>query len=190
MPPALGPLPLDSMVRTVVVGVLGDGPPGEVTRWATRGDAVWLGSNPTPAQVAAVRSGTGLPVGATIEEPAQLGALVDAGIAAVECTAPAAVAAVLAADLFLWCGPEQAAQALAAGVPSERIVCEGDRVGAAQAGVTVAGDGPAAWGQVVRAVHAGAKVVRSSDVGSVRRVVAVLDRIAASRAAGRRPVAS
>ena len=171
---ALGPLQLDTAVRTVVVG-LADAADSHALAGA---DAAWL-TSPTPSRVATL-AGTGLPVGVTVAEVASLRELVDAGAVAVACPSAADVAR--QPSLTLWSSPAQATEAVAAGLPPERLVCEpGDRHIAAVAGTTVEGGGPAAWGQVVRDVLAGARVVRTDDVAAVRRVVTVLDRLVAAR---------
>jgi hypothetical protein len=177
---ALGPLQLDTASRTVVVGLadrLHDPTPAGA-------DAAWLAA-PTAERVATL-AGAGLPVGVTVVDVAMLPELVHAGAVAVAGPDGAVVDAAVDLALTLWCTPAQAARAATAGVPPDRVVCEpGDPGAAPVAGTTVEGDGPAAWGQVIRHVLAGARVVRTTDVASVRRVVTVLDRLVAARGAGR-----
>lgn len=188
---ALGPLVVDTTVRTVVVGVL-DGSSAAQTPSLPGADAAWL-TSPTAEAVASMLDATGLPVGVTVHDPSTLDGLVSAGAVAVECGSVAALDEAAHREVALWCSPDQVDRALAAGAPPERIVCDpGDAritTAGATAGATVAGRGPAAWGEVARAVHGGARVVRTGDVRSVRRVVTVLDRLAAARAAARPEVA-
>lgn len=178
---ALGPLQLDTRGRTVVVGLPEGADQTSVAIAAAGADALWLRS-PTAAQVAAATQHTGLAVGVTVADPGSLDDLVRAGAVAVECASTVAVDAALARHLALWCPPSQAVHAVAAGVPPERVVCEPGATGATTVpGVTVAGTGPPVWGEVVRAAMAGARVVRTSDVRSVRRVVTVVDRLVTVR---------
>lgn len=177
---ALGPLQLDTASRTIVVG-LADRLHDPTLAGA---DAAWLAA-PTADRVATL-AGAGLPVGVTVADLAMLGELVHAGAVAVACPDDDVVDAAVDLALTLWCSPAQAARATAVGVPPDRVVCEPGNPGTAPvAGTTVAGEGPAAWGQVVRHVLAGARVVRTQDVASVRRVVTVLDRLVAARGAAR-----
>lgn len=176
---ALGPLQLDTAVRTAVVGLTDSLAPGDIERAAVGADLLWLrrvgGSGVTEA---ARRSG--LPVGVTDPEACSLDELIEAGAVAVERTSGDLDVADLARldRIGLWCGPDVARQALAAGVACERLVVEGasssDEVAG---GTTLAGDGPAVWGAVIRAVLGGSVVVRTTDPRSVRRVVAVTDRL-------------
>ena len=175
---ALGPLLLDTTVRTVVVGLVDEAGPAS----CAGADAVWLGS-PTPRQVASTGRATGLPVGVTVEDVDGLDDLVAAGAVAVECGVPEAVSAARDLQLTMWCRSGQAERATAAGVAPEHIVRTAADVAAGVVGLTVDGDGPHTWGEVVRATHAGARVVRTTDVRSVRRVVTVMDRLARARAA-------
>lgn len=176
---ALGPLQLDTASRTVVVG-LADRLHDPTLAGA---DAAWLAA-PTADRVAAL-AGAGLPVGVTVADVAMLPELVHAGAVAVAGPEDDVVDAAADLALTLWCSSAQAAHAATVGVPPDRVVCEpGDPGTAPVAGTTVEGEGPAAWGQVVRHVLAGARVVRTQDVASVRRVVTVLDRLAAARGAG------
>lgn len=176
---ALGPLLLDTAARTVVVGVLDGAGPGA----AVGADAVWL-RRPTADQVASVSRDTGLPVGVTVDDVTALDELVAAGAVAIECVSLATVDVALGRQLTMWCSPVQADRAIGAGVPVERIVCEPAEAGAPTVvGATIAGDGPCAWGEVLRVADAGARVVRTTDVRSVRRVVTVIDRLASARSA-------
>lgn len=184
---ALGPLVVDTTVRTVVVGVL-DGSSAAQTPSLPGADAAWL-TSPTAEAVASMLDATGLPVGVTVHDPSTLDGLVSAGAVAVECGSVAALDEAAHGEVALWCSPDQVDRALAAGAPPERIVCDPGDARIPTAGATVAGRGPAAWGEVARAVHGGARVVRTGDVRSVRRVVTVLDRLAAARAAATPAVA-
>lgn len=180
---ALGPLQLDTTVRTVVVGVLDGVAPGAMAGAAAGADAVWFLSSPSPQQVRAATGETGLPVGVTGD--AELQDLVSAGAVAIECGPADAVDVAAQLGLTIWCGASRVDQALAAGVPRARIVSEPGADGSTVAGATVTGAGPGTWGEVIRAVHGGARVVRTTDVRSVRRVVTVADRLLAARPADR-----
>ena len=183
---ALGPLLLDTTDRTVVVGVLDGIAPGSMASAAAGADVVWLRA-PSPEHVETVGRETGLPVGVT-DDVGALDDLVAAGAVAVECSSSGAIGLALRGEVALWCAPSQARQALGAGVPPERIVSEpGDR-GRSVVGATVAGQGPGTWGEVVRALHGGAGVVRTTDVRAVRRVVSVADRLRAARPSSDRTV--
>lgn len=182
---ALGPLLLDTTVRAVVVGVLDGTGPASIAG----ADAVWL-RRPTADQVVATSRDTGLPVGVTVDDVAALEDLVAAGAVAVECDSPGAIDAALDRQVTMWCPPAQADRAIGGGVPAERLVRESGDAGAATVvGVTIAGHGPRTWGEVAGAVHAGARVVRTTDVRSVRRVVTVMDQLTLARAAAGREVA-
>lgn len=183
---ALGPLLLDTTDRTVVVGVLDGIAPGSMATAAAGADVVWLRS-PSPEHVGTASRETGLPVGVTDDVDA-LDDLVAAGAVVVECNSSGAIGLALRGDVALWCAPPQAQQALGAGVPRDRIISEPGEVGRSVIGATVHGDGPGAWGEVVRAVRAGAGVVRTTDVRSVRRVVTVADRLRAARPTADRTV--
>lgn len=171
---ALGPLQLDTAVRTVVVGLVDGSDTSSVEHATVGADAMWLRRSATPNRVAAVRR-TGLPVGVTADDVTELRDLVEAGAVAVECGAHGAVELAAAADLVLWCTAQQAEDARACGVAGSKLVVEGST------GATVEGQGPAAWGAVTRAVLAGAGVVRTGDLGAVRRVATVADRLLAAR---------
>ena len=176
---ALHPLLLEAAARTIVVGVLD----GSARASIAGADAVWLDS-PTAEQVASAVRDTRLPVGVTVDDVSALDGLLAAGATAVECGSPGIVEVARDRGLSLWCPATQADRAIAIGLPAERIVSElGSSGGATVVGTTVAGDGPGTWGAVVRAVHGGARVVRTTDVRSVRRVVTVMDRLAVARAA-------
>lgn len=175
MLPALGPTLLDAHVRAVVIGVVEGSSPASVERASTGADGLWLRSA-TPDDVERVRRAAGLPVGVTADDVAELEDLVAAGATGVECRTDGAADLAASSGLVLWCTPAQAAAALAAGVAEAHLVVEG------RSGATVPGEGPAAWGGVVRAVAGGATVVRSTDTRSVRRVVTVTDRLRAARA--------
>ena len=183
---ALGSLLLDTTDRTVVVGVLDGIAPGSMAQAAAGADVVWLRS-PSPEHVGTARRETGLPVGVT-DEVAALDDLVAAGAVAVECLSAEALDLARLADVALWCTPSRAGQALSSGVPPERIISEPGHGATTVAGATVAGEGPGAWGEVVRAVRAGAGVIRTTDVRSVRRVVTVADRLRAARPSADRTV--
>lgn len=182
MLPVPDPTVMDPRLRTVVIGLV-DEPGHAALERAAKADALWLRSA-TSDEVAAVTRTSQLPVGATAGDLGLLEELVAAGAVAVECAAEGAVELAASRGLMLWCDPGQVDQAVAAGVPAARLVVE------ARNGATVAGEGPAAWGAVVRAVQGGATAVRTTDVRSVRRVVAVTDRLRAARttagAGGRR----
>ena len=168
------PTVVDAPRRTLVIGLV-EVPTSEALQQAATGaDALWLRSA-TPDQVAAAVRATGLPVGVTSDDVTALEELVDAGAVAVESAAEDALALAAARGLTVWCSQTQAQGALPRGVSETLIVVEG------RTGVTVAGVGPAAWGAVVRAVHGGAAVLRTADVRSVRRVVAVTDRLLDAR---------
>lgn len=173
---AIGSSLLDTTVRTVVVGLLDGAGPTSIAG----ADALWLPS-PTPERVAATSRDTGLPVGVTLDDLGALGELVAAGAVAIECASLAAIAAARDLQLTMWCSSGQAARAVDAGVAPERIVREQGWGVATAVGVSVVGHGPGTWGEVVRATRAGARVVRTTDVAAVRRVVSVLDRLAAER---------
>lgn len=183
---ALGPLLLDTTDRTVVVGVLDGIAPGSMATAAAGADVVWLCS-PSPDHVETASSETGLPVGVTDDVDA-LDDLVAAGAVVVECSSSGAIGLALRGEVALWCAPDQTRQALGAGVPPERIISEPGDGGRSVAGATVAGEGPGTWGEVVRAVHAGAGVIRTTDVRAVRRVVTVADRLRAARPSADRTV--
>lgn len=180
---ALGPLQLDTAVRTVVVGVVTGSAPAAVEHAATGADAVWLCDAAPAGQVAQLCRETGLPIGVTVDDLDLdlLDELVAAGAAAIESGSPGAVEAAAVRRLAMWCDPVQADRARQAGIPAERLVCEAAPGGTGVPGATVAGAGPATWGAVVRAVHDGARVVRTADVRSVRRVVTVTDRLRSAR---------
>lgn len=185
---ALGPLQLDTAAGTVVVGLADSLAPGCVERAAVGADLVWLQRAGTGAEVAEAAERAELPVGATVEEAAALDDLLAAGLAAVELRSGAAdaVDAVPGSGSALWCTPGSARRALDAGIAPDRIIVEGhDGSGPGLRGTTIAGDGPAAWGSVVRAVLDGTAVVRTTDVQAVRRVVTVVDRLVAARDGGR-----
>ena len=184
---ALGPLLLDTTVRTVVVGVLDGIAPASMARAAAGADVVWLRSSPTPDQVGSAGRETGLPVGVT-DVTGALDDLVAAGAVAIECGSSGAVDVAAHCGLTMWCLPSQVERALAAGVPRERIISEPVGDGATVAGATIGGAGPGTWGEVVRAVQGGARVVRTTDVRAVRRVVTVTDRLLAARRPADRPV--
>lgn len=183
---ALGPLLLDTTDRTVVVGVLDGVAPGPMATASAGADVVWLHS-PSPEHVQMASRETGLPVGVSDDVDA-LDELVAAGAVAVECSSSGAIGLALRGEVALWCAPGQARQALGAGVPPERIISEPGDGGRSVAGATVAGEGPGTWGEVVRAVHAGAGIVRTTDVRAVRRVVTVADRLRAARPSADRAV--
>ena len=168
------PTRVDATPRTVIVGLVEAAALEAVEQAATGADALWLRSA-TPEQVAAAIRATGLPVGVTSDDVTALEELVDAGAVALESATEGALALAAARGLTAWCRPAQGDGALARGVSVAKVVVEG------RTGVTVAGDGPAAWGAVVRAVHGGATVLRTTDVRSVRRVVAVTDRLVSAR---------
>lgn len=180
MLPALGPVTIPPAGRTVVIGVPADSGRAAVERAAAGADAVWLRLPTTPDRVATLRQESGLPVGVTTDGIAGLGALVAAGAVALECGADGAFALAAEAHVAVWCAPDQAEAALRAGVPAAHLIVEG--AGGGVQGATVEGAGPAAWGAVVRAVRDGALVVRTTDARSVRRVLAVTDRLRAARA--------
>jgi hypothetical protein len=177
---ALGPLQLDATDRTVVVGVATRS--GTVEHAAGGADAVWLCAGATAGRVDQLRRGTGLPIGVTVEDLDGLDELVAAGAVALESGSPGAVASAIRRGLALWCDPAQAAQARQAGVPEELVICEG-APGPGVPAATLAGTGPGTWGAAARAVHDGARVVRTADVRSVRRVVTVADRLRRARLA-------
>lgn len=182
---ALGPLLLDTTVRTVVVGVLDGTGPASIAG----ADAVWL-RHPTVDQVVATSRATGLPVGVTVDDVAALDDLVAAGAVAIECDSPGAIDVALDRQVTMWCPGPQADRATEAGVPAERVVREPGAAGdATSVGVTVTGHGPRTWGEAVRAGHGGARVVRTADVRSLRRVVTVMDRLTVARTATGRGVA-
>ena len=185
---ALGPLQLDTTVRTVVVGV--DTGTGPVEHAASGADAVWLCDGATAGRLEQLRQATGLPIGVSVEDLDRLDELVAAGAVALESGSVGAVEAAAHQGLTLWCDPAQAEQARRAGVPRERLVCEPAAGGSAVPGATVAGTGPATWGAVARVVHDGARVVRTTDARSVRRVVTVADRLRAAHLARHREPAT
>ena len=177
---ALGPLQLDTTARTVVVGLVASADPACVEQASVGADALWF-QRASTAQVADAGRRSGLPVGVTVEHLDLLAELAGAGAVAVElASADLDVAhAARLDDLGLWCTPAQARRALEVGVSPDRVVTEGG--GAGVPGATVPGDGPATWGAVLRTVEGGARVVRTTDVAAVRRVVTVVDRLAAAR---------
>jgi hypothetical protein len=178
---ALGPLQLDTTVRTVVVGVVDGADLTGVAQPVNGADALWLRAPCTPEQAAVVCRDGGLPVGVTVDDLEMLDELVAAGAVAIESTSPDAVAAAAARRLSLWCTPAQAHQARRAGVDGAHIVQEpGAPDAGGVPGTTVEGYGPATWGAVARAVHDGCRAVRTVDVRSVRRVVTVADRLLAA----------
>ncbi len=172
---ALGPTLLDTQVRAVVIGVVDDASQAAIERASAGADGLWLRSA-TPDGVERARRSSGLPVGATVDDLAALEELVAAGAAGVECPAQDAAELASSSGLVLWCTPRQADGARAAGVTDSKLVVEG------RTGATIEGEGPPAWGAVVRAVGTGAGVVRTTDVPAVRRVVTVTDRLRAARA--------
>lgn len=180
---AIGPLQLDTTVRTVVVGMVGAVDARSVDDALACADAVWL-LEPRSADEVTAACQRGRPVGVTVEDLGLLEELVAAGAVAVESASPGAVDAVAHHGVALWSDPELARRAIDAGVPPERLVTE--RGGPGVHGATVAGVGPAVWGEVVRALLDGARVVRTTDVRAVRRVAAVTDRLVTARTATER----
>lgn len=176
---ALGTPQLDPTARAVVVALVTGAGADCVTVAAAGADALWLGPTATPSEVAQVTRRVGVPVGVTVADLEGLEPLVASGAVAVESASPQIVDQVAVSSLVLWCDRAIADDAVAAGVPGPRIVCEGGGPGVH--GVTVIGQGPAAWGAVVQAVQAGARVVRTTDPKAVRRVVTVTDRLLAAQ---------
>ncbi len=157
--------------------------------------------------VSAVREQTGRPVIAPAADPTAAVELATAGVVAVgaRATDRATIDAVAGSGLTLVVRAEPSApdpvasmhraatQAGEAGLDPSRIVLEltADRTGLAHLGhldptvglpgVVVDGRGPGAWALVTLAIGAGAHVVRTTDVHSVRRVAAVAARLVAAR---------
>jgi hypothetical protein len=183
---ALGPLQLDTTMRTVVIGVA-DSPDDACVDLATAGaDAVWLRGAATVAQVRAAAERCARPIGVTVDDLDRAAELEAAGAAAVEVRSPDADADVAGLGsrpgLSLWCVPDVARRALDAGVAPERLIIEGGSWdGPGVVGATVVRDGPATWGSVVHALLEGAGAVRTTDARSVRRVVTVADRLLSAR---------
>ena len=68
--------------------------------------------------------------------------------------------------------------------PGQLLVRAGRPVEGAVACADPAGTGPAAWGEVVAALVAGVRVVRTAEPASIRRVAGVVDRLVAARGGG------
>lgn len=184
---ALGPLQLDTTMRTVVIGVA-DSPDDACVDMATAGaDAVWLRGEATVAQVRAATERCARPIGVTVGDLDRSAELEAAGAVAVEMRFSDADVAGLASHpgLSLWCVPDVARLALDAGVAPERLIVEGGPWdGPGVVGATVVGDGPATWGLVVHALLEGAGAIRTTDARAVRRVVTVADRLLSARDGG------
>lgn len=185
---ALGPLQLDTMARTVVIGLADSLDRGCIEAAATGADAVWLRRGATVAQVSeAVERCGGRPVGITVDDLDRPIDLAAAGAVAVEVRTSDVDVDELASvrGLSLWCTPGLARRALGAGVVAERLMVEGGPWdGPGVVGSTVVGEGPSAWGAVVRAVQDGVGAVRTTEPRAVRRVVAVADRLVAAQHGG------
>ncbi|MCO8129016.1 hypothetical protein NHL50_17560 [Acidimicrobiia bacterium EGI L10123] len=184
---ALGQLQLDTAARTAVIGLVESLDPGCIEAVACGADAVWLRCGATIAQVSEAAERGGRPVGLTVDGLVRSAELAAAGAVAVEVRAANVDVAemVAAPELSFWCTPDVARRALEAGVTPDRLIVEGEAwTGPGVVGRTVGGEGPSAWGAVVRAVHDGVGAVRASDTRAVRRVVTVADRLVAAQAAG------
>ena len=184
---ALGQLQLDTAARTAVIGLVDSLDRGCIEAVASGADAVWLRCGATVAQVSEAAERSGRPVGITVDDLVRSAELVAAGAVAVEVRAVDVDVAEMAAarELSFWCTPDVAHRALEVGVTPDRLIVEGEAwTGPGVVGRTCGGEGPSAWGAVVRAVHDGVGAVRATDTRAVRRVVTVADRLMAAQPAG------
>ena len=182
---ALGQLQLDTAARTAVIGLVDSLDRGCIEAVASGADAVWLRCGATPAQVSEAAERGRRPVGLTVDALVRSAELAAAGAVAVEARDVDVAEVAAVRELSLWCTPEVARLALEAGVAPDRLIVEGGAwTGPGVVGRTVGGDGPSAWGAVVRAVRDGVGAVRTTDTRAVRRVVTVTDRLVAAQAAG------
>lgn len=169
----LGSQRIDLRDRTVVVALV-EGAPVPVAG----ADAVWARSSHCDRALVAA---AGVPVGADAVDADEVERLAAAGVAVVALGSPGgdALAAARAHELSVLV-PSLPAPG---GLEPVRVLVESCApVDGAVACCTVDGTGPAAWARAVGAVGTGVRVVRTSDVRSVRRAVTVADRLVAARA--------
>ena len=177
---ALGPVQLDAADSVVIFGIAEAGGLEGRPRASTSCDLVWLRGTVTPEQVSVARQLYDVPVGVDVDDVDLLPELAECGAVAAELRSPNPTSFTVALErgLTLWCTAADAKRAAAAGYEPSRIVVEAG-AGPGVPGVTQYVDGPGGWGSVFAAVVSGARVVRTTDVRSVRRVVAVTDRLLA-----------
>lgn len=183
---ALGSTQLDLTRRAAVVGLVEPGADAaESVRRAISvrdagADVVWLRRAPgTPVDEVVGRVALALdcPVGVDAVDRAEVDALAGAGAVLVGLASgrPDAIAAAAEHGLTVYL---DGTPGTSVGLAPSRLVVEG-HLGDDTAihGCTVRGTGPATWGRVVVALQAGALVIRTVDVGAVRRVAAVTARL-------------